>query len=111
MIFFSFAFIPSSRRGARPYQGVAAYSPGRGRRRVPRRWGSAARGANSGYKRAWRGAAGGRGRVGGPGHVGRAAAGRGGNPLSLIKLYEYAILLSRFLPPSSLLLVMFLSCL
>lgn len=76
--------------------------------------GRAARGTNSGYKRARRGVAAGRGRVGGPGRVGRAAEGRGWegrDPLSLIKLYEYAILLSRFLPPSSLLLVMFLSCL
>lgn len=76
-----------------------------------RRWRESARGANSGYKRR-RGArsAAAAERVGGPGRVGRACGGQG-DPLSLIKLYEYAILLSRFLPPSSLLLVMFLSCL
>lgn len=119
MIFFSFAFIPSPpsptrsaplSRGCRLLPHVPGAAQG-GQRGGGGGGGGGARAAVripvTNARRSARGVPG-----GGPG--GRTGPGRPGvrgDPLSLIKLYEYAILLSRFLPPSSLLLVMFLSCL
>lgn len=119
MIFFSFAFIPSPHSVVLTPSSARSAPLSRGCRLLPL---AAVTGPACG---GWRGraravripvtnAAVARGVPGGSGAGGRTGPGRPGvrgDPLSLIKLYEYAILLSRFLPPSSLLLVMFLSCL